>query len=48
MVYAQPRIDPGEWDTQSSLGFRDTNRSPNLFWVMELNAFEQSMNSCVV
>ena len=30
MVYAQPRICPGEWDTQSPLGFWDTNGSPNL------------------
>ena len=28
--YAQPRISPGEWDAQTSLGFWDTNRSPNL------------------
>ena len=30
MVYAQPGICPGEWDTQNSLGFQDTNGSPNL------------------
>ena len=30
MVYAQPKICPGEWDTQTSLGFWYTNRSPNL------------------
>ena len=30
MVYAQPIICPGEWDTQSSLEFWDANRSPNL------------------
>ena len=29
MVYAQNRIRPREWDVQSSLGFKDTNRSPN-------------------
>ena len=28
-VYAQPRIRPGEWDAQNSLGFWDTNGSPN-------------------
>ena len=27
MVYAQPRICPGEWDIQTSLGFWDTNGS---------------------
>ena len=30
MVYAQPRICPGEGDAQTPLGFRDTNGSPNL------------------
>ena len=30
MVYAQPRIRLGEWDAQTSLGFWDTNGSPNL------------------
>ena len=30
MVYAQSRICPGEWYTQTPLGFWDTNRSPNL------------------
>ena len=29
MVFAQTRIHPREWDTQISLGFWDTNRSPN-------------------
>ena len=29
MVYSQPRIYPEEWDAQTSLGFWDTNRSPN-------------------
>ena len=29
MVYAQPRIRPGELNTQNSLGFLDTNRWPN-------------------
>ena len=28
MVYAQPRIRPGEWDAQSPLEFWHTNRSP--------------------
>ena len=30
MVYVQPRICPWEWDAQISLGFWETNRSPNL------------------
>ena len=29
MEYAQTRIHPGEWDAQNSLGFWDTNKSPN-------------------
>ena len=29
MVYAQPKICPGEWDPQTLLGFWDTNWSPN-------------------
>ena len=30
MVYTQPRICPGKWDAEISLGFWDTNGSPNL------------------
>ena len=30
MVYAEPRIRPGESDAQNSKWFVDTNRSPNL------------------
>ena len=30
MVYAQPSIHPGKWNAQTSLGFWDTNRSPDL------------------
>ena len=30
VVHAQPRIRPGEWDEQISLGFWDTNGSSNL------------------
>ena len=30
MVYAQSRIFPEEWDTQTPQGFWDTNGSPNL------------------
>ena len=32
MVYAQTRICPREWDTQNSLRFWYTNRSPNPDW----------------
>ena len=35
MVYAQPRIHPGKWDAQISLGFWDTNRTPNNFSDLE-------------
>ena len=30
MVYAQPRICPGEWDAKSPRGFWDSNESTNL------------------
>ena len=30
MVYAQPKICPGEWDAQNPLQFLDTNGSLNL------------------
>ena len=30
MVYAQPRILPGKWGAQNSLGFWDTNGLINL------------------
>ena len=30
MIYEQPRICPGEWDAQTSLGFWGTNGSLNL------------------
>ena len=30
MVYAQPRIHPGDWDVPSSSKFWVTNKSPNL------------------
>ena len=37
VVYAQPRIRPGEWDAQTFLGFWDTNRSLNLGQTTRLN-----------
>ena len=30
MLYAQPIISPGQWDTQTAMGFWDTNGSLNL------------------
>ena len=30
MIYAQPRINPGKWDTQTCTGFSGTNGSLNL------------------
>ena len=30
IVYAQPTICPGKWDSQTPLGFWDTSGSPNL------------------
>ena len=30
MVYAQPRICPGEWHAQTPLGFWDSNGSLNI------------------
>ena len=30
MVYTQPRLRPVKWNAQYSLGFWDTNGSPNL------------------
>ena len=30
MVYVQPRIRPGERDAENSLGFSNTNGSPNI------------------
>ena len=30
MIYAQPKIYPGKWNTQNSLRIWDTNRSLNL------------------
>ena len=30
MVYSQPRICPGEWDSQTPMGFLETNGSTDL------------------
>ena len=39
-----PEISSGECDTHTSLGFRDTNRSPNLGWRLGLTTKNESKN----
>ena len=46
MVYAQPRICHGEWDTQTPLGFWDTNGSPNLGQTTRLYNNERKKRTC--
>ena len=46
MVYAQPSIYPGEWDTQTPLGFWDTNRSSNLSQMTESSDSQQKKKTC--
>ena len=41
MVYAQPSVHPGKWDSQTSLGFWNTNRSPNLGQMTSLSDGQQ-------
>ena len=41
MVYAQPRIHPGKCDTQTSLGFWDTNGFPNFDQMMRPSDSQQ-------
>ena len=41
MVYAQPWTRPGEVDAQTSLGFWDTNRSPNISQMTKPNDIQQ-------
>ena len=41
MVYAQSRIYSGEWNTNTSLGFWETNRSPNLSQMTRLSDSQQ-------
>ena len=45
-VHAQAGIRPGEWDAQSSLGFWDTNRSPNLGQSTKLSDCQQKKRTC--
>ena len=46
MVYAQSRISPGEWETQNSLGFCDTNGLPNLGQMTRPNDSQQKKWNC--
>ena len=46
MVYAQARIHPGKWDTQTSLGFWDTNRSSNLGQRIRRSDSQQKNRTC--
>ena len=41
MIFAQPSVLPGEWDTQIPQGFWDTNVSPNLGQTTILNNNQQ-------
>ena len=44
--YAQLRTHPGEWDAQSSLGFWDTNKSPNLGQTTKPSDSQQKKRTC--
>ena len=46
MVYALPRIRPGESDAQSSLVFWHTNRSPNLGQTTRPSDIQQKKGLC--
>ena len=48
MIYAQPRICPGEWDAQTPLGFWDTNRSPNLSQTARYYNNQQKKKTCKI
>ena len=48
MVYAQIRIHPGKWDAQTSLGFWDTNRSPNLGQTTRPSNKQQKKRTCQI
>ena len=51
MVYAQPKVCPGEWDTQNPLGFWDTNWSPNFGQTTRLSCNQQekeNLQNCVL
>ena len=46
MVYVQPRMCPGKWDTQTSLAFWDTNRSPNFSQMPRPSDSQQIKRTC--
>ena len=46
MVYAKPRIRPGKWDAQTSVGFWNTNVSPNLGQTTRTNNSRQKNENC--
>ena len=46
MVYAQQRTRPLKWDTQNSLRFWDTNRSPNLGQTTRMSYGQQKKRTC--
>ena len=48
VIYAQPRICPGEWDAQSSVGFWDTNGTPNLYHMTRLCDSQQKKWPCQI
>ena len=45
VVYARPRICPGEWDAQTSQGIWDTNRS-KLGQTIRLSDSQQKKRTC--
>ena len=48
MVYAQPRICPGECDEQTPMGFLYTNRSPNFGKTTIPYNNQQKKGTCVI
>ena len=45
-VYVQPKIGPGEWDIQTSLGFWETYRSPNFSHTTRSSNSQQKKRTC--
>ena len=46
MAYAQSRTFPRKWDAQNSLGFWDTNGSPNLSQTTRFTDSQQKTRTC--
>ena len=46
MVYAPPRFHPAKWETQTSLGFLETNESPNLCQMTRISDSQQKKTNC--